>query len=202
MSGSFRLNEREKLRVLAETSSAAKFVSSAMAATLLAFAALLLADLDVIVYDNTRDSHLLRAAIGAAAVGVAVATFTVADPYFHTTTRTVDEMGRYDRAFWTEELPEHLDVEVWRSWMNGRRRSAGAMLLLACFYWLVGCWTVLSHSSGYHWVVGFLLELMAIWQLLSWRGRRARIARLSAQLDRHARMQPFSPAPTGEKHDD
>jgi hypothetical protein len=198
-SGSVKLNEQERWHLFAETSLAARIAIAAAVGTLLAFAALLLGDLDSVVNGESRGSHVLWAAIWAAAVGFALSTFTVADPHFHATTRTVDEIMRYDRAFRTGELPEHLDVEVWRGWMKGHRKSTGALLLWACFLWLVGCRSILTHLSGYHWAVALLLELLAIRQFLCWRSQRAGIARLVAQVDRHARMQPFSnhPAPLG-----
>ena len=192
-SGPFTLNEQERWHLFAEMSLAARIAITTAVGTLFAIAALVLADLDSIVYGINPGSHLLRAATWAVAVGVAASTFTVADPFFRSTTRTVDETMRYDRAFRTGELPEHLDVEVWRRWMKGHRKSTGVLLLWACFLWLVGCRSILTHPTGYHWAVALLLESLAIRQLLCWRSQRARIARLSAQLDRRARLQPFSP---------
>jgi hypothetical protein len=136
-------------RSTAEAPMAQRLTTTAIATSTLAFVPLLLADLDSIVYSDNRGTHLAWAALLATTTGLVVTRVVFWDPRLRATARTIEPILKYDRAFRTGELPDQFDVDQWRVWMKSHHRSDGVTLVWACFYVIVGCWSVLSSSSGY-----------------------------------------------------
>jgi hypothetical protein len=176
--------DRDRLRMQSETSLSVWFFSFVVVGSLFAFLLLILADLEPIVYDDNRATHLFWIAVAAVAVGVAATIIALSDPCLRVTAATIDDIRLYDHAFRTFELPEHFDVPLWRRWIRAHRRSNAVVLLWACFCLAVGCWSVLTHPSGYQWVVAILLQLLAVRQFFRWRRARVRFAYLAGLVDR------------------
>lgn len=64
-------------------------------------------------------------------------------------------------------------------------------LLWACFFGAAGVSSILTDQSAYHWVTAFLFQLVAIWMLLGWWGKRAHIAQLAGKVERYAVRQTW-----------
>jgi hypothetical protein len=175
----------------AEASWAERLISMAIAMSALAFVPLLLADLDSIVYSDNTGAHLAWAALVAATTAGVVTWVVFWDPRLRATTRTIESILQYDRAFRTGELPDQFDIDQWRIWMKSHHRSDAVTLIWACFYLLVGCWSVVSYSSGYHWVLATLLVLLAAWQVRRWQYLCRLMIRLQTQVERHSIRQLF-----------
>lgn len=175
----------------AATPMAERFISMVVMTSVFAFLLVLLADLDSVVYSDSRLSHLRWAALCALVIGVVATGTAFGDPRMRATSRTIDEIMRYDLAFRTTELPEHFDVDQWRSWIKTHRKSDAVTMIWACYCLVVGGWAVLSHPPGYHWVVAVLLAVLAIWQIRRWRRLCALNTRLKTVVERHAVRQLY-----------
>jgi hypothetical protein len=182
---------REALRNNAETPLAGRFAAGAAMTSALAFVVLLVADLDSVAYDDSRIAHLGRAALWATVTGLIATVTASGDPRLSATSQTIEGILQYDWAFRTGELPAQFDVEQWRRWMRSHRRSDGVMLVCAGFCFAVGCWSLLGHPTGYHWILAGLLALVGVWQIRRWRRLRARQDWLGARVERYAVRQLF-----------
>jgi len=127
----------------------------------------------------------------ATAIGVAVTGTVFGDPRMRATSRTIDTILDYDRAYGTTELPIHFDVDQWRGWIKNHHRSDAVTLIWAFFFSAVAGWLLLNHQSGYHWVVATLLVALAIWQIRRWQYLCALNTRLKTAVERHAIRQLF-----------
>jgi hypothetical protein len=156
-----------------------------------AFLALLVADFDTVVYSSSRIVHLVWAALFAALMGLVSAIAEFAEPTLRGTSGSIEQLIEYDRALRTGGLPARIEPDVWRAWLKSSHRTLGEWLLWACFFGAVGVLTILTHQSGYHGVTASLFELLAIWMLLAWWGKRAHIAQLAAKVERHAIRQAW-----------
>jgi hypothetical protein len=175
----------------AEAPMAERLLTTAVATTALAFVPLLLADLDSIVYSDSPLSHLAWIALCANATGLVVTGTVFLDPRMRATGQSIETILQYDRAFRIAELPDQFDVDQWRSWIKCDHRSNMVTLIWAGFYLIVGSWSVLSHPSGYHWVLAILLASLAIWQIRRWQCLCRLTTRLETQVERHSIRQLF-----------
>jgi hypothetical protein len=156
-----------------------------------AFLALLVADLDSVIYSSSRIVHLEWVALWAALMGLASAIAALGDPTLGGASGSIEQLVEYDRALRTGELPARIEPDVWRAWLRSSRRTFGMPLLWACFFGAVGVWSILTHQSGYHCVTASLFELLAIWMLLSWWGRCVQTTQLAAEVERYAIRQSW-----------
>jgi hypothetical protein len=147
--------------------------------------------LDAVVYSDLRLSRLAWAALWASVTGVAATVVVFWDPRLRATNRTIEAVLEYDWAFRAGELPDQFDVDQWRSWMKSHHQSDAVTLIWAAFYLIVGCWSVLSHPSGYHWVLAILLAILAFWHVHRWRYLSGMHARLETLVERHTIRQLF-----------
>ena len=175
----------------AETSRAGRVTGILFVACTFAFLILVVADLDSIVYSESSASHLTMAGVLATVTGVIVTVIVFGDPRLNATSRTIELILQYDWAFQTGELPAGFDADQWRSWMRSHHRSDAVLLVWACFYLAVGCWSLLDDPTEYHWVVAGLLVVFAIWTIRRWRYLCARLAWLEDLVQRHAVRQLF-----------
>jgi hypothetical protein len=156
-----------------------------------AFLALLLADLDAVVFSDSRLVHLELAALWAAAMGMACGIAEFGEPTLRGTRGSIEELVEYDRALRTGELPLRVEPDTWRAWLRSSRRTLGLPLLWACFFGAVGVSSILTDQSGFHWVTASLFQLLVILMLLGWWGKRANITQLARRLDRYAVRQTW-----------
>jgi hypothetical protein len=160
-------------------------VTAAMGFTV-ALVALLMADLESVIFGDSRLVHLEWAAFCAAPMGLASALAESVEPTLRNTSGSVEQLIAYDRGLRTGELPTYVEPDVWRSWLRSSRRTLGMPLLWACFFGAAGVSSILTDQSGYHWVTAFLFQLLAIWMLLGWSGKRAQITQLAGKVERYA----------------
>jgi hypothetical protein len=165
-------------------------VTAAMGFTV-AFLALVLADLDAVVHGDSRMVHLELAALWAAPMGLAWGIAESMEPTLRGTRGSIEVLIEYDRALRTGELPTCVEPDVWRVWLRSSRRTLGMPLLWACFFGAVGVSSILTDQLGYHWVTAFLFQLLAVWMLLGWWGKRANITQLAADVERYAVRQTW-----------
>jgi hypothetical protein len=175
----------------AETPMTQRIVTMIVVSGTLAFIALLLADLDAVVYSDNRGARVAWVALWASTIGVAATVIVLLDPRMRASNRTIEAILEYDWAFRAGELPAQFDVDQWRGWMKSQHQSDAVTLVWACFYLIVGCWSVVSHPSGYHWVLAILLAVVAIWHVHRWRYLCAMNARLETLVERHTVRQLF-----------
>jgi hypothetical protein len=175
----------------AESSMAGRLVMSVTTSTVLAFVPLILADLDAVVYDDNRLTHLTWLALCAAVMGAAVTATAHFDPRARATVRTIDALMEYHNAFRTGELPQEFDVDQWRSWLRDHRMSDVVTLIWACFYVTVGSCALITNPSGYHWILASVLAVLAFWLFRRWRLLCRLTARLHMLIERHTIRQLF-----------
>ncbi|PXX06318.1 hypothetical protein [Mycolicibacterium moriokaense] len=92
----------------------------------------------------------------------------------------------YKRSLRTGELPARINPDVWRGWLRlsrGCNRIAQLLAYLAVVFVVVPS---LTRQPVYHPMFASLVGLLALWRLFSSGKRRARIARLAADVERHA----------------
>lgn len=183
--------DERRWRSNAETPLAGRICMTAVMTTAVSFGVLLVADLDSVVYNDSRTTHLGWATAIAGVMGIALTTKVFGDPRLRATRETIDEIVRYDSAYRAAELPAHFDVDQWQSWIRRQHLSDRAVLIWAGFYSTVACWAIATHSPGYHWVVGMLLAALAIWQFRRWQSLCAMNARLKRLVEQHAVRQLF-----------
>ncbi len=181
----------DALRDNAETPLARRFTTGAAGASALAFVILVIADLDSVVYGDAGLAHLGRAALWATTTGLIVTVLASYDPRLSATSRTIEEILRYDWAFRSGQLPAQFDVEQWCGWIRSHGKSCVVMLVCACFSFAVAGWSLLSHPTGYHWIVAGLLAVLGGWQVRRWRQLCARLGWLEARVKRYAVRQLF-----------
>jgi hypothetical protein len=175
----------------AEAPMVERLITTVVITSVLAFLPLLLADLDSVVYSDSGVAHLGWAALFAATIGVVVTSTGFGDPRLRATSHTIDAILQYDLAFRTGELPDQFDVDQWRNWMKSHHRSDAVTLVWAAFYLIVGCWSILSHPPGYHWVLATLLAVLAAWFVRRWHYLCRLMTRLETQVERHSIRQLF-----------
>ena len=152
----------------------------------MALLALVLADLDFVVFGDARLEHLKWACAWAAPMGLVSAIVVIGDPTTRRRGGAVEPLIDYERAVRTGELPAQLEPEVWRRWLRMSRWFYGFVVLWPCFFAAVGVWAILTDPTGYHWVVASLLQLLAVRLCIRWWRMRARLAQLAAEVDHYA----------------
>lgn len=91
----------------------------------------------------------------------------------------------YSRAFRAGKLPERIEPDVWRGWLSSSRRWNRMEPLRAGVLVVLGVLPSLINHSAY-WVTASLFGLLAILSLVgSWQ-TRARIIRLTAEVEQRA----------------
>jgi hypothetical protein len=183
--------DERRWRSNAETPLAGRIFMTAVMTTVMSFVVLLVADLDSVVYSDSRAAHLGWAIVIAGVVGIALTVTVFGDPRLRATRETIDEIVQYDWAFRAAELPAHFDVDQWRSWIRHQHVSDWAVLIWVGFYSTVAGWAIATHSPGYHWVVGTLVAALAIWQFRRWQRLCAMNERLKSLVEQHAVRQLF-----------
>jgi hypothetical protein len=169
-----------------------RFVQFAFVGFIFALLVLLAADLDSVVHSYSRTAHLERAAFWAALVGVVFAVAALGDPRLRRGGGSAEQVAAYDRALRSGQLPAHIEPDVWQSWLRRGRRSYGILRALRiCFLMAVGVSAILTHPTVYRWVIASLLELLAMWYIISWPAALRRYARLAAEVDQRATRQTW-----------
>ncbi|WP_179474055.1 hypothetical protein [Mycolicibacterium vinylchloridicum] len=183
--------EERRWRSNAETPMAGRITMTAVVGTAMAFVVLLVADLDSVVYSDSRAAHLGWATVIATVTGIAMTALAFGDPRLRANADTIDAILQYDWAFRAAELPAQFDVDQWRNWIRRHHQSDGRLLIWATFFSIVAGWAILTHPPGYHWIVAMLLAVLAIWELRRWQYLCAMNARLKNLVERHAIGQLF-----------
>jgi hypothetical protein len=158
----------------------------ALVTAAMGFTVALMADLESVIFGDSGLVHLEWAAFWAALMGLASALGESVEPTLRNTSGSVQQLIAYDRALRTGELPTYVEPDVWRSWLRSSRRTLGMPLLWACFFGAVGVSSILTDQSAYHWVTAFLFQLLGIWMLLGWWGKRAHITQVAGKVERYA----------------
>jgi hypothetical protein len=170
---------------------AARLFGSAAGGFGIASLALLLADLDSVVFGGALIEHLERAGALAAPMSLVSAISLFGDPSMRRGGGPVEPLVEYERAVRTGELPLRIEPGVWRGWLRRSRWFYGIGVLWPCFFAAVGGWAIVTEPTGYHWVVAMLLQLLAIRLGLNWWRTRVRLAQLAAGVDRQAMRQSW-----------
>jgi hypothetical protein len=155
----------------------------------IALLALVLADLDSVVFGDARLEHLKWACAWAAPLSLVSPIAVFGDPTTRRRGGVVEPLIDYERAVRTGELPSRIEPEVWRRWLRTSRWFGGFGMLWPCFFAAVGAWAILTDPTGYHWVVASLLQLLVIRLCINWWRLRARLAQLAAEVDRYTARQ-------------
>ncbi len=118
-------------------------------------------------------------AAGTAGIVLVVSRLRIADPRLRATPETLKRIVEFDRAYTTGELPQHVDVDEWRRWLEGQRRSDCTNLVWTALFGTLGYLSILGQPSGLHWAAALLFALPACYLVLSWAGRRVLGTRLA-----------------------
>jgi hypothetical protein len=155
-----------------------------------AFMVLLLVDLGTLVFGGPWIVRLDVAAGAAALMGLAWAAFGE-DRDLRRNFASYNQYVEYHRTLRTGEMPADIDPELWRRRLGSSRRENWVRVVLAGFFILLGIATIVAGRNGYHWVVAFLVQLLAIWLLINWWGARERLRRLARAVDQQAVRQTW-----------
>ena len=161
-----------------------RVLTTAVVGFALAFLVLLVADLESLIYSDSRNVHLECAAFWAAPMGLAGAVLEWGSPRLRGSFDSVEQLIAYYRALRIGQLPARIEPDMWRSWLKSSRRTLGIHLFSACFLVAVGVSSILTYQSVYRWVTASLFELLAIRYLVIWWGSRVRLTRLAADVER------------------
>lgn len=182
---------QEGWRTNSELSRPARFILTVTMASALAFLVLVIADLDAVVYSDSRTSHAGNAALWAIATGLIASLLLFSDPRITSTDKMIDAIVQYDLAFRGGGLPRDVEVDRWRRWIRTHRRSNFVVLLWGGFFFAVAAWSLSSDPTGYNWIVAGLLGVLGIGQVRRWRSLRAMLHRLETEVESHAVRQLF-----------
>ena len=139
------------------------------------------------LYDDYNASRMGGWLVVAALVCVLVTGYLLGtDSRLHRDFGSMERFIAYKRSLRTGELPARIDPDVWRGWLRisrGSNRIGQLLTYLAVVFVVVPS---LTRQPEYHPVFASSVGLLAVWRLVSsWR-RRARIARLAAEVERRA----------------
>lgn len=133
----------------------------------------------VLLHGLSGISDLKWVAAGSVGVGLVVTGLRMEDPRLRATPETLSRIVEYDRAYMTGELPQQFDVDQWRRWLKGQRRSDNAELVWAAPCGTIGFTLILGHQSGLRWAGALLFGLLAGLLMIAWRGSRLLRRRLA-----------------------
>jgi hypothetical protein len=139
------------------------------------------------LYDDYNASRMGGWLVVAALGCVLVTGYLLgADSRLHRDFGSMERFIAYKRSLRTGELPARIDPDVWRRWLRLSRGSHRIGQLLAYLAVVFVVVPSLTRQPEYHPVFASSVGLLALWRLVSsWR-RRARIARLAAEVERRA----------------
>jgi hypothetical protein len=151
---------------------------------------LLIADLESLVYGGPRIMRLEWAAGLAALIALAFVVLGQ-ERDLRRNFASLDQYTEYSQAVRNDDMPANIKPDVWRRRLKTNRRSNLLRVLCACFLVGVGLASLLTDQSVYRWMTASLFQLVAIWFLVKWWDTRAALASLAAQVERHAKRQPW-----------
>jgi hypothetical protein len=142
------------------------------------------------LYDDYNASRMRGWLVVAALICLLVTGYLLgADSRLHRDFGSMERFIAYKRSLRTGELPARIDPDVWRGWFRlsrGSHRIAQLLAYLAVVFVVVPS---LTRQPEYHPVFASSVGLLALWRLVSSGRRRARLARLAAEVERRAGAQ-------------
>jgi hypothetical protein len=121
----------------------------------------------------------------AALVALAIAAFTnvLGERCLRRDFGSIEKFLVYRGALRTGKLPQGVDADAWRAWMN-RSRRLNRSQLVAALMWFGIAVVNLAGQWAHHWTAFSFFAVVALYLLVLWQVERQRISRLEAALER------------------